>query len=87
MGDPEQREDRQREAARSLALLPGAHTERKDLSVSLFLCQLQLTLNNFIIYYVAEIQLYGNGIPLLPEHRVLARILLWLAIGDFHHIV
>ncbi len=22
-----------------------------------------------------------------PEHRVLARVLLWLAIGDFHHIM
>jgi hypothetical protein len=22
-----------------------------------------------------------------PEHRVLARVLPWLAIGDFHHIM
>jgi hypothetical protein len=35
--------------------------------------------------YIAEIQLPDNGIQLLS--RTLARVLPWLAIGDFQHIM
>jgi hypothetical protein len=46
----------------------------------------KLTFKNFYTY-VAEIQLPGNVIRSSPEYRVLATVLLWLAFGDFYHIM
>jgi hypothetical protein len=38
--------------------------------------------------YLAEIQLPGNiSVSFSQYHRVLLRVLEWLALGDFHHII
>ena len=47
-----------------------------------------LNLLLIIVYtYVAEISYLAMAFGSSLEHRVLARFLPWLAIGDFHHIM
>jgi hypothetical protein len=47
-----------------------------------------LNLLLIILYtYFAEIQLHAMSFGSSPEHRVLSKLLPWLASGDFHHIL